>query len=417
MARSRNPYEQIETLGLLWQRVGPEAPTWRGGSVRELTEAVYARAGHERLWGVVRRAAGVLDVHDETLEDAVAQIVVRQMQVSMGRVHEGQAIVDAPLGNAELFERLRRHGGEDARARVLIQETVLLLSTLLKADARLFAGVLTLRPTHLLQLIGARLALEHGLSPHDAFNHLLDCSPQALLGRLRELISQEQALQRELAAPRAADTPEPVWPPEVPDWAAWRALSGALGRVPTHFHERVWALLRHFKGLVIGDPNDGHHRLDAALARADTTPGERSFALQVEQLLNHVGAPIHRQLQVEALIAVSDPSLWQDGQHVEAWLALDTLITAAVHLGWARQSPPLPMASDPQDADDAQAWAAFHARPPHEVAALCSAALQPWMHAASADEAATQGLHAEPALVLDAGAVPAADPPPGEAPA
>ena len=149
-----------------------------------------------------------------------------------------------------------------------------------------------------------------------------------------------------------------------------------MGRVPADFHARVWSLLRHCKGLVIGDPHDGHNRLNAALARADTTPGERGFALQVEQLLNRIADPAHRQLQIEALSALSRPDLWQDARHAQDWLELDTLCAAAVRLGWAQRCPPLPIPAEQQAAEDAQAWVAFCERPVHEVAALLAAAAE-----------------------------------------
>ena len=44
-------------------------------------------------------------------------------------------------------------------------------------------------------------------------------------------------------------------------------------------------------GLVIGDQFDRGSRVDSALARGDTTSGERSFALQVDELLNRIQAP------------------------------------------------------------------------------------------------------------------------------
>ncbi|PXW96690.1 phosphorylase kinase alpha/beta subunit [Sphaerotilus hippei] len=389
LERSRNPYEQVEILGLLSQRRGLDAPTALGGTLRQLTGAVYARAGRQRRWGVIRRAAGVLDIHDETLEDAVAQIVVRQKQVSVGRAYDAAAIIAAPLGNGELFERLRAFGGDDARGRVLIQEIVLLLGTLIKADATLFKGTLTLRPWYLLLLITGRLALEHGLSQAEAFDHLLDCSPQALLARLREVIVREQEVSRDLVRLQSLHTGEgggalvavqfpagndPVLSSDLPDWLAWRELSGVVTRLPADFHERIWALLRQVPGLVIGDQLDARNRLDSTLARADSTPGERGFALQVEELLNKIHAPEYRQLTIEALLAVSDILRANADLRLDSWLVMDVLVGIAVRQGWQQA-----MGEAHVDADynehRAHAWEAFYASPPHRVANLVMAAM------------------------------------------
>lgn len=403
LARSRNPYEQIEVLSLLSQRWGLDARSSLGGTVRELAEAIYARAGAERRWGVLRRAAAVLDIQDETLEDAVSQIVGRGKQVSLGRAYDVQAIISSPLGNAELFERLRRFGGDDARARLLIQELVLLLGTMIKADPGLFKGTLTLRPWYLLLLITGRLALEHAISQAEAFDHLLDCSPQALLARLREVIAREQEMGRDLVrlqslqvhdtgdgetALVAVDfsaSHDPVLPDDVPGWLAWRELSGVLTRVPGDFHERIWGLLRQVPGLVIGDQLDARNRLDSTLARADSTPGERGFALQVEDLLEKIQAPEYRQLTIEALLALSDIFRANAQLRLGSWLVMDVLIGIAVRLGW--QERRVGHVAADYNEHRAQAWAEFYANPPHRVANLVMAAVRYLVDQARAEAA------------------------------
>ena len=151
-----------------------------------------------RRWGVVRRCAGLLDVRDEALEDAVAEIVVRGKRVALGRAYSAGSVVAQPLGNLELVARLRAHGGDDPRGRVLIEELALLLGLLIKADAGLFAGTLTLRPWQALLLLTAWLGREHGVSLAAAFDRVLDLSPHAILGRLREVITREQELTADL---------------------------------------------------------------------------------------------------------------------------------------------------------------------------------------------------------------------------
>lgn len=392
LEKSRNPYEQIEVLGLLVHRWGLDAGTPLGGSLRELAAAVYARASNKRRWGVMRRAAGVLEVHDETLEEAVAQIVLRQKQVSLGRAYNAQAIIATPLGNAELFERLRRYGGDDRRGRVLIEEIVLLLGTLIKADATPFLGTLTLRPWYLLLLITGQLALEHGLSQAEAFDHLLDCSPQALLARLREVISRERDMSRDLVRLQSlhvhgdpsADSlvsvefsrgSDPQLPEDMAGWLAWREMSGVLTRVPGDFHERIWALLRQVPGIVIGDQLDARNRLDSTLARADSTPGERSFALQVEDLLNKIHAPEYRQLTIETLLAISDICRANTELQLHSWLVLDVVIGIAVRIGWEQGLTPEAVASSDYNEHRAQAWKDIYTQPPHRVANLVMAAL------------------------------------------
>lgn len=383
-ARSRNPYEQAEILTALARRDDTDAEV-----LRHHVEALYARAAQSRRWGLVRRAAGLLHLHDDALEDAVAQLLAAGKRVALGRAYGAGAVVERPLARHELIERLERFGGDDPRGRALLEEVVLLLGLLAKADAGLFAGTLTLRPWQSVRLLTAWLAREHGVVPAEAFDHLLELSPHAVLGRLREVFTREQemaanvvrmqALHRvgggaalvHLQFPPAAD---PVLPEEGPQagggWAAWRELSGAIGRTPPDFHARVWALLQHCGGLVIGDQLDAANRLDSALLRADSTAEEQGFALQVDELLQRIAAPEYRQLCVEALLALSDITGANPELRIGEALVLDVLIGIAVRLGWQE-------GRGEADYNDhvARAWQDFYACPPHRVANLIMAAV------------------------------------------
>lgn len=395
---SRNPYEQIEILGLLVRRGGAQWGTHRGGSVWQMVLDFHTRASHGRKWGLIRRAAGVLDLHDDALEEAVAQIVVRQKRVAVGRAYGEGAVIGRPLGSAEIHERISRYGGDDPRARVLLQEIVLLLGVLIKADAALFKGTLTLRAWYLILLITGWLAREHELTQAEAFDFLLSLSPHAILTRLREVIAHEQDMNRNLLRlqslhgrisrdgtgsaaglatvhfPAAAD---PVLDQSVGGWLAWREVQGVITRLPEDFYTRVWQVLRHFPGLVIGDQLDSRNRVDSLVARADMTASERGFALQVEDLLNKIHAPEYRQLTIEALVAVSDICRANPQMRAEGLLVMDVLVGVAVRLGWEQSLPPREEGEPVPDYNEhrADAWALCYASPPHAVAQRVMAAL------------------------------------------
>lgn len=412
LARSRNPYEQIEILGLLARRGGADWGTERGLTVHQMTQALHARACRRRDWGLIRRAAAVLDLHDSALEDAVAQIVVRQKRVAVGRSYGDGAIIAHPIGNAEIVGRIHRFGGDDPRGRILLQEVVLLLGMLIKTDPPLFRGTLTLRPWYLILLITGWLAREHGLTQAEAFDFLLSLSPQAILRRLREVIAREQEMNRNLqrlqslpppagmapgsgghaqglAAVRFPASADPG-PDDTPGgWLAWREMRGVINRLPEDFCERVWEVLRHFSGLVIGDQLDSRNRLDSHLARADMTAAERGFALQVDDLLGKIHAPEYRQLTIEALTAVSDICRAQPALRVDGLLVTDVLIGIAVRQGWEQSLPPRDEGAPAPDYNEhkAQAWQAIYAMAPHRVAELVRDALAYLMTPQAADPA------------------------------
>lgn len=384
LARSRNPYEQVEILGRLWQAQGSEFADGLAGRVRELTLALYQRAGRQRLWGVLRRAAGLLGLHDDRLEEAVAQIVVRGKRVSVARQHDPEAMIARPLPSAEVFALIAGAGGDDPRGRVLIQEALLLLGTLIQSEPQLFSGTLTLRPWRLVLLVTAWLAREHGVSQAEAFDHLLDLSPHAILGRLREAIAREQDMANNLVrlqhlhhsggealvSVSFSTATDPALDDAEGGWLAWREASGVMTRVPEDFYVRIWELLHHCTGLVIGDELDARNVLDSSLAQADMTPAERSFELRCDDLLDKIQAPEYRQLTAETLLALSDIARANPDLKVDGLLVVDVVIGTAVRLGWCEG-----LIDALSEDEVAQAWLHFYAQPPHRVANLVMSAV------------------------------------------
>jgi phosphorylase kinase alpha/beta subunit len=154
--------------------------------------------------------------------------------------------------------------------------------------------------------------------------------------------------------------------------------------VPAGFFARVWALLGHARGVVIGDKLDRRNRLDALSSRASTTAGEKTFALRVEHLLQRIPSPEYRHLTIEALetlaaVVAADAAFQVDGD-----LVVDVLVGHAVRRAWLDAA--VVAASDPRaareaaaaryDADTAAAWAAFYDRSPDDVARWFVAALR-----------------------------------------
>ncbi len=389
LGRSRNPYEHIEILQLLWARMGPDYQTPSGSTVRALAQAVFERARWRRLWGVVRRSAGLLERHDEGLEDAIAQIVLRQKRVAVGRAFNAQSIIEHPIGNAEIVQRMQASGVEDPHYRAMVQEVLIYLGMLIKADRTLLGGTLTLRAWHLLRLVTAALARDHDVTQDEAFDHLLELSPYAVLERLRDVIVREREMTSCLAQVQSLHftrdggglvtvhfpaSSDPVLPEDAGGWMAWRELGGVLTRAPEDFYERVWELLRQCKGLVIGDQLDSRNRVESALAQADMTRGEKTFELQIEDLMNKIQAPEYRQLCVEALLALSHMLRANWGLRVDSYLVLDVIIGHGVRLNWLEQRPEISEAAYGDHV--AAAWNAFYASPPHQVANAVLAAVR-----------------------------------------
>jgi len=383
---SRNLYEQIELLGLLWDKLGPDFETAPGATLRELTELVYDEAGAACLWSVVRRAAGRLDLLDPGLEDAVAEILLHRHYVSVGRAYSNQAVITQPLGNREIMDRLRAYGGDDPRCRVLLQEIILFLGMLIKADPQPFTGITTLRPRHLLLLMTGVLAREWRITRGEACEVLLKLSPNAIFTRLRQVLTDQKALRCSLAPMESLhyqgklESPVNLTVPANDDgislvgndiWSTWREINGVQPRLEEDFFQRVRTILEHCRGVVIGDQLDSRNHLDNQSTLAESPAA--TFAVQVEYLLNTIQGPGYRQLNIEALTALADIFAANPELQVEDYLVLDVLIGTAVQLAWRETNPGLSYSDYNERCSEA--WSNFYASPPHRVAGAIAAAL------------------------------------------
>ncbi|MFM2045525.1 MAG: hypothetical protein RLY86_4101, partial [Pseudomonadota bacterium] len=359
-------------------------------SAEEQIDLLYRSAGRQGDWEQVRRLAHRLDRHDERLQDAVKEMVVRQKRLVLGPARAADAIVTTPVDNGEVIRRLRTatavqgpeaaagHGagceamGDPCRA-MLAEEMVLFCGTVIKASPDLFRACHSMRPLDMLDLLVRNLQRERPVTAGEAHALLAAMSPHAVATRLRRLVTGCPGMTGEFCLPvlaRMDDGPvfgleadEAGWSArmlaEGSDWEAWRDVSGTLLPLPPDFFARVWDVLHHCDALIIADPAEPTHRLDSVRLRADATPDERDFAHEVEARLDRIADPLYRQLTVETLWAVSEVLRARPHLRIAGALEVDDLLAAAVH-------------SRGGD-DPAAAWHHFRALPPTEVAGLVAA--------------------------------------------
>lgn len=389
-----NLYEQIELLEALLRLQGLDYDTGFGGpgqavTVADLLDEVYAKAGQLRLWAIIRRAAGLLEKVDVSLSDAVTDILVRQKQIAIGKAYSEDSLITSPLPAADLMAKIREFVRQDIRDRPLTQEILIYLSILIKTDPHLFKGFLTLRVGYLILLITSELARELDLTQDEAYDHLMQLSPfevkMRLVGVLKEYEELNQTLfrQESLRIRQQQSMPSIQWavspsaaltePPEGSgSWRKKRQLEGALTKVPKDFYPSVWKVLKHCKGLIIGDKLDRRNRLESELL-LEMTPGEKNFALRVEHLLNKIQAPEYRQLNIEALMALAAIADRNPDLQIEEYIVLDVFIGHAVRLAWLDQHPQ----DEPHyDERKATAWSAFYESSPYTCAEYMVKALQ-----------------------------------------
>jgi phosphorylase kinase alpha/beta subunit len=390
---SRNLYETIEILATLTHLKGLMLDTEFGRSgesvrVGRLIEEVYRKASRgdaagKPYWGIVRRAAGLLDKVDAELTDAVAEILVRQKQIAVGLSYSEAALITQPLPHNELLEKLRTLCREDIRDRVLTQEILIYLSSLMKADPTVVQGLLTLRVGYFIVLLTNDLAQELEVTQDEAYEQLMQLSPYKIKMRLAQILAgyeqrNRNVFQREslklgmkeaeidwIVAPSAAE--------ETQDWHRYRQMEGGRGGVPANFYPTVWKLLHHCKGLVIGDKLERRNRLEGESLIFEMTAGEKNFALQVDHLLNKIPAPEYRHVNIEALLELAAIIDKNPDIKIADYIVLDILIGHAVRLAWLDRHPEY---TDRYDDFKTAAWSAFYKSSRYECAAAVAKALQ-----------------------------------------
>ncbi len=373
---SENIYEQIELLQTLLRLQGLEFDTGYGGpnnpvTVANLLDEVYTKAGDIGLWAVVRRAAGLRQMVDIGLSDAITSILIQGKQIAVGRAYSEASLITIPLPQNEVAEKINDFCREDIRDRVLTQEILLYLGILIKSEPELFKGLLTLRVGYLILLITSELARELHVTQDEAYDYLMQLSPFEVKTRLHQvltgysgmsnLLRQQESLHVKQKESDIAWVVQPIIGEEIEvppgGWRRFRQAEGATGRIPKDFFKDVWLLMQHCKGLVIGDKLERRNRLDSEIMLGEMTAGEKNFALLVEHLLNKIEAPEYRQVNIEALmelaaIAANNPNL-----QIEEYIVLDVLVGHAVRIAWLENHP---HRSDRYDEDKASAWRAFY---------------------------------------------------------
>jgi phosphorylase kinase alpha/beta subunit len=348
-------------------------------TVDNLLDEVYTKAGDLALWAIVRRVAGLRQMVDIGLSDTVTSILVRGKQISVGKAYSEDSLIAVPMSHHEIADKINHFCREDIRDRVLTQEIIIYLGVLIRAESKLFQGLLTLKVGYLILLITSKLARELKVTQDEAYEHVMQLSPFEIKTRLQNvlteyagmsnLLRQQESLhvrQKEsdidwvLAFTKDAEIEVPAG-----GWRRFRQAEGATGRVPKDFFQQVWLLMKHCKGLVIGDKLERRNRLDSELMLSEMTPGEKNFALLVEHLLNKIEAPEYRQVNIEALtelgaIAANNPNL-----QIEEYIVLDVLIGHAVRLAWLDAHP---QRGDRYDEDKASAWRSFYNTSPRDSA-------------------------------------------------
>jgi phosphorylase kinase alpha/beta subunit len=383
-----NLYAQLEVLSLLGFRhdldydTGLPAQDGTAGSVRELLEEVYQRAGDQHVWYIIRRGAGLLGKYDINLEQAATEILVRQHALTLGRAYSSKATLTRPADSSEILQKIRTYNVYVSE-QIIIQELIIYLGMLIKSNPELFADMYTVRVGHILQLLIVRQQRESACSTLDqAFNEILSLPPYQLAEKVRETLEDFSHTEEQLDLAETLHYEGPLYETGrrelirsrftkkmdaavADDWYVWREQQGSVGRENEAFYSSVWTILHHCNGLTIGEKLNSKNRLDSENTLSQMTPGEQSFKLYVNHLLNKIQAPVYRQLTVEALKTMASIFRENASLHIDDTLVVEIIIEHAVRISWFQAYPDH---EENYEACEPLAWKAFNRLAPHQVA-------------------------------------------------
>ncbi|KAK5643763.1 hypothetical protein RI129_007608 [Pyrocoelia pectoralis] len=269
-------------------------------TVRDLLKGLYEKACQQKLWGLVRHAAGMLGKRVEDLAKAVTDLLVRQKQITVGMPPNNEHTITAPLPEADLRLLIHEAYGEDDSTAMLTQELLVYLAMFIRTEPQLFMEMLRLRVGLIIQVMATELSRTIICGGEEASEHLLNLSPFEMKNLLLHIISgKEFAISSVgrgnlsiissksarvskksqiggLLAAADSDTEDVVDSDRQGQWLRRRRLDGALNRVPRNFYPRVWSVLERCHGLDIAG------RVLLPNLTQEMTPGELKFALAVE---------------------------------------------------------------------------------------------------------------------------------------
>jgi phosphorylase kinase alpha/beta subunit len=399
LKQSQNPYEHVEILSLLAARLGAETKLETLGTVKELLGEVYDTASELRLWAIVRRAAGLLEKVDVLLSDSLTDLLVRQKTIVIGKSYSERSLLTRPVPLYELLTLIKEFCREDIRDRVLTQEVLIYLGSLMRSSPELFTNLMTIRVGYLIVLLASDVAEEFNLTQDEGYERLMHLAPSEIQRRLKGILSsyadkqlllkrqETMRLQVRQVQPQPSLSKQEViaplgWFKAISElqldpkktnesWWRWRQREGSISRIPNGFYNAVWELLSHCQGVIIGDKLERRNRLESHLLLSEMTPGESNFAMRIEHLLNKIPSPEYRQLSIEAMMALHQLSEENPELQVQDYFVLDVIIGHAVRLAFMESAP-----QSDYEKSKAAAWGAFYERAPTNTSTQIVAAFQ-----------------------------------------
>uniref|UniRef100_A0A3P8Y469 Phosphorylase b kinase regulatory subunit n=1 Tax=Esox lucius TaxID=8010 RepID=A0A3P8Y469_ESOLU len=164
-----------------------------GASVRCLLEELYALAGANKEWGLIRYISGILRKRVEVLAESCTDLISHHKQLTVGLPPEPrEKVISAPLPPEELSSLIYEASGQDISVAVLTQEIMVYLAMYMRSQPALFGDMLRLRIGLIMQVMATELARSLLCSGEEASETLMNLSPSDMKNLLHHILSGKE---------------------------------------------------------------------------------------------------------------------------------------------------------------------------------------------------------------------------------
>ncbi|MDD3059745.1 MAG: glycoside hydrolase family 15 protein [Sulfurimonas sp.] len=372
----KNRTETAYALGLLCKRHGRDFEVQIDEvslTLSTLAQQYYEMASVCHDWATARHIAEISKKFDDRLEDVLLDIIISQKRLAVGRAYSEKATFSKPHESAFIVKTIQEFCGNNIAESILTQEIILHLGHLIRSEPELFTNMLTLRTWYFVQLLVGQLVREKAIAIGDAYEVLLSLAPHDIYNRLRLILqsfSKEVQKLSELENLSASGLSNPhditsqyllYEDTHNENWALWREEVGMISGLSQCFYKDTWHLLQQCRGLIVGDKYSLQNRISSESTH-EFTPGERSFELHIDTLLQSIEAPDYRQLNIELIKTLAKIFRQSPELYVNSDIILDVLIGHAVKIAWSKHN-----IDGNYDEQKAQAWESFYKLSPKET--------------------------------------------------
>ncbi|MDD2789163.1 MAG: glycoside hydrolase family 15 protein [Sulfurimonas sp.] len=372
----QNRTETAHALGILCKRHGRNFEIQIDGDslpLFELAQQYYEMASVCHDWATARHIAEISQKFDERLEDILLDIIISQKRLAVGRAYSEKATFSKPHDNAFILNTIKEFCGNNIAEGILTQEIILHLGHLIRSEPELFTNILTLRTWYFVQLLVGQIIREKKIAIGDAYEILLTLAPHEIYNRLRLILQSYSKEVQKLSEVENLNvsglkdfhdiTSYYLLSDDVENenWALWREESGMISGLTQCFYKDTWHLLQQCTALVVGDKYSLQNRISSE-STSEFTPGERSFELHIDTLLQSIEAPDYRQLNIELIKTLVKIFRQSPELYIKSDIVLDVLIGHAVKIAWNKEH-----SNDNYDDQKAQAWESFYKLSPKET--------------------------------------------------